>query len=114
MLIEVERIVVTALHDERPAERLAELVAAAGDRLDADERARLASIQADGLRVASLVVRKLRLERLLAGDADLRARCDADPASFTETFRRYAASVPPKFDFPAEEARAFRAFTGEG
>ncbi len=114
MLIEFERILVLALHDERPAERLAELVAAAGARLDADERARLSAIGADGLRVASLVVRKLRLERLLAGDADLRARCEADPAAFTESFRRYAASVPPTFDFPAEEARAFRAFVGAG
>jgi hypothetical protein len=114
VLIELERILVLSLHAERPAERLAELVAAAGDRLDADERARLAAIDADGLRVASLVVRKLRFERVLAGDADLRARCDADPAAFTETLRRYAVSVPPTFDFPAEEARAFRAFVGEG
>lgn len=112
MLIELERILVLALHDERPAERLAELVAAAGERLDPDDRERLASIDADGLRVASLVVRKLRLERLLAGDADLRARCESDPAAFTAEFRRYAASVPPAFDFPAEEARAFRTFVG--
>lgn len=113
MLIEFERIVVAALHDERPAERLAALVAAAGDRLDADERARLAAIDPDGFRVASIVVRKLRLERVLAGDAELRALCEADPAAFTETFRRYEAAVPPTFDFPAEEARAFRAFVGE-
>ena len=113
MLSEVERILVTALHDERPAARLAELMAAAGDRLDATERARLAAIDGDGLRVASIVVRKLRLERVLGGGRDLQARCDADPAAFAEQFRRYAAAVPPSFEFPAQEARAFRAFLGE-
>jgi hypothetical protein len=113
VLSEVERILVTALHDERPAARLAELVAEAGARLDADERARLAAVDADGLRVASIVVRKLRLERVLGGDRGLRDVCDADPAAFAERFRRYAAAVPPAFEFPADEARAFRAFLGE-
>jgi hypothetical protein len=114
VLSELQRILVTALHDERPAERLAELAAAAGPRLDENERAHLTAIDADGLRVASIVVRKLRLERVLGGDRELQARCVADPAAFADTFRRYAAAVPPKFDFPADEARAFRAFLAAG
>ena len=114
MLSEVERILVTALHDERPAERLAALVAESGSRLDAEDRARLRAIDLDGLRVASIVVRKLRLERVLGGDADLRAMSDADPAAFAATFRRYAAAVPPTSNFPSEEARAFRAFLAGG
>jgi len=112
VLSEVQRILVAALHDERPAERLAELVEAAGAGIDADDRARLLAIDGDGLRVASIVVRKLRLERVLGGDRGLNALCEADPAAFAESFRRYAAAVPPTFEFPAEEARAFRAFLG--
>ena len=109
MLSELERVLVAALHDEHPVERLRELVAASG-RLTSDERDRLLAADADGLRVTSLILRKLRLERVIGGDAELAAACDADPVAFADAFRRYAAAVPPTAEFPADEARAFRRF----
>jgi hypothetical protein len=111
----MQRVLVLALHDERPVERLRELVDAAGDRMDADERRRLLDVDPDALRVTSLIVRKLRLERLLRGDPAAAARRDVDPATFMAAFRRYARAVPPTAAFPGDEARAFRAFeTGGG
>jgi hypothetical protein len=112
VLSEVQRLLVLALHDARPAERLRQLVADAGDGLTPDERARLLAADADGLRVTSLIVRKLRFERILRGDAALRAACDRDRAAFAAEFARYCAAVPPTSAFPAEEARAFRRFAG--
>jgi hypothetical protein len=106
----VQRIVVRALHDPTPFERLRALVEEAGDELDADERARLLALDGDGLRIAGLLVRKLRFERALAGDPELRARCDRDVAAFVEDFRAYVQEVAPTFAFPAEEAAAFCAF----
>jgi len=101
VLIETERILVVALHDERPVERLAELVAAAGDALDADERERLSRDRARRLPVASLVVRRLRLDRVLGGDIRMRQWCDADPAGFG----RPTAATPP----PSRRRRSSRA-----
>jgi hypothetical protein len=109
VLSDLQRLLVTAIHDERPAERLLELVETTPSLTD-DERRRLLAVDADGLRVTSLIVRKLRFERVLSGDAELAARCDADPAAFAAAFRRYAAAVPPTHAFPADEARTFRAF----
>jgi len=114
VLSALERVLVLALHDERPVERLRALVDAAGAALDDDDRRRLAAIDPDGLRVASLVVRKLRFERVLRGDAELRAEAERGPDAFAAAFRRYAASVPPTAEFPSEEARMFRRFRGEG
>ena len=114
MLSRFQRILVEALHDEHPEERLRALVEAAGDSLDPAERAALLAADADGLRMTSLLVRKLRLERILAGDAELRAECEREPRAVTEAFVRYARAVAPTAAFPEEEAAAFRAFLGGG
>jgi hypothetical protein len=110
VLTVLQRIVVQALHDAAPPDRLRALVEEAGDGLDADERARLLALDGDGLRMAGLILRKLRFERALAGDRELRARRDRDAAALAEDFRAYAQEVAPTFAFPAEEAAAFRAF----
>ena len=110
MLSRCQRILVLALHDERPVERLRELVAKASDSLDDEERAALLGVDPDGLRMTSLLVRKLRFERLVSGDPELRAACERDPRGVTESFVRYARAVPPTSSFPAEEAAAFRRF----
>jgi hypothetical protein len=102
VLTVLQRIVVQALHDAAPPDRLRALVEEAGDGLDADERGCLLALDGDGLRMAGLIVRKLRFERALAGDRDA--------AALAEEFRAYAQAVAPTFAFPAEEAAAFGAF----
>lgn len=77
--------------------------------LDAAERTMLASLDADGLRLTSLLVHKLRFERLLRGDPRARAQFSADPAGFTGRFDRFVVQVPPTAVFPAEEAALFQA-----
>jgi hypothetical protein len=110
VLTVLQRIVVLALHDAAPPDRLRALVEASGDGLDADERACLLALDGDGLRMAGRIIRKLRFERALAGDRELRARCDRDAGALAEDFRAYAREVAPTFTFPAEEAAAFRTF----
>ena len=107
MLSEVQRLLVAAAHARDPHAALQAGIAAAGALLSAAERAWLASIDADGLRVTALLVKKLRFERIVLGDEALGARFDADPRRFTRQFERYAREVPPSFAFPGEEAEAF-------
>jgi len=78
--------------------------------LTAAERTALRAVDADGLRITRLLVQKLRLQRLLAGDAGAGARLAADPAAFLSVFTAYTAAVPATAVFPSEEAAAFRAF----
>ncbi|MCE9634458.1 MAG: hypothetical protein K8T90_02030 [Planctomycetes bacterium] len=121
MLSEVQRILVAAAHAEDAPARLRALVdeacrggaeddARAAPRLTADERAWLLAMDPDGLRVTSLLVRKLRFERVVRGDATLLRRFEDDPAAFTNVFRAYCRDVAPTFAFPEDEARAFRAY----
>lgn len=114
MLDAVQGILVDALHDEAPYERLRTLVAEAGDALSDAERTQLDAVDADGFRMASLLVRKLRFERAIRGDTELTARFHADPEEFTRLFRAYCADVPPTHYFPRDEAAAFRRHAGLG
>ncbi len=67
----------------------------------------LANIDADGLRVTSLLVARLRFERLIQG-SDLASRWfDEDAEVFTQTFRKYHAETPMRAFFPREEAADF-------
>lgn len=100
--------VLEALGSADPAAALERGREAAG--LGPGARAALAQADPDGLRLAGLLVKKLRLERLLAGDPALRQAFRADPPGFTARVRRYDAAVPPTTTWPAEEAAAFRAF----
>lgn len=113
MLSEVERVLVEALHAEDPPARLRGLVEGAGGRLAADERAWLLAAVADddGLRMAGLLVVKLRFDRVLRGDPSLRRAFEEDAAAFVERFRRYCRDVPPAYVFPQDEARAFAAWS---
>ncbi len=85
------------------------------DALDADERALLEPIDHDGLRMAALLVARLRFERLMHGSARAGEWFESDPRAFTQAFKRYHASVPPLSTFPLDEARAFEAWvTSDG
>ncbi len=84
------------------------LRSAARDRtLPPDLRRRFASVEGDGVRLATLLVAKLRFERLVRGSADISAWFAKDPEGFAEAFRRYHQAVAPTAYFPAAEARLF-------
>ena len=79
-------------------------------RLDADLRRRLARVDEDGVRMAALLVARLRFERLLRGAPEAEAWYDQDPASFTLAFRRYHHEVAPVAFFPRGEMKLWRAW----
>jgi hypothetical protein len=88
---------------------------AALDALGADERALIEPIDRDGLRMAALLVARLRFERLMHGSQRAAEWFETDPRSFAQAFKRYHASVPPLSTFPPQEARAFEAWlTSDG
>ncbi|MEZ6019638.1 MAG: hypothetical protein R3F17_05895 [Planctomycetota bacterium] len=64
----------------------------------------------DGLRMASLLIVRLRFERLLRGSRLAGRWYDSDPATFANAFRTYHATVPPRDLMPAQEAEAFEAW----
>jgi hypothetical protein len=103
-----ERLLARALTADDPPTALAR---AARDRqLSAELRRSLTSVSEDGLRLAALLVARLRFERLLRGSPDAERWFDTDPASFTEAFRRYHGETRLTAFFPAEEARQFQAW----
>jgi hypothetical protein len=95
----------TALRQADPVAALAEL--AADPTLPANLRAAYAAADEDGVRVAALLVAKLRFERLLRGSDDAGAWFERDSAGFTESFRRYHREVAPTAFWPADEGRCF-------
>jgi hypothetical protein len=106
MLVDLERVLVCALSDDQPWEALQREATA----LSSDDRTLVARIDHDGFVLTSLLVRKLRFERLMNGDAGVARWFREDARGFTEAFRAYNAQVPPRFLFPADEAHAFRAW----
>ena len=70
--------------------------------------ATLDHLDADGLRLTSLLVKKLRFERILRGDRQLQDRFHANPTLFTTAFRHYLGTEPPTCVFPQEEAQRFQ------
>jgi hypothetical protein len=67
----------------------------------------------DGIRMAALLVARLRFERLLRGCPEAEAWFDRDPADFAAAFRAYHAAVAPTAFFPPGEARLFRRWRAE-
>lgn len=70
-------------------------------------RAIFAGADEDGVRMAALLVARLRFERLMRGSPDAEAWFDDDAAGFARAFRRYHAEVAPTAFFPADEAALF-------
>ena len=59
------------------------------------------------MRIAALLIARLRFERLVSASSDARERFVADPESFTELLGVYHRQVPaPSLD-PWREARCF-------
>lgn len=65
-------------------------------------------IDEDGLRMAALLVLKLRFERLLRGDPEVEAEHERDPEGLARDVRAYHQQTPLRAIFPAAEARLFR------
>jgi hypothetical protein len=93
------------------ADPVASLRRAARDRrLPPGLRKMLLAAGGDGVRIAALLVARLRFERLLRGSPEAEAWFDADAAGFADAFRRYHAEVPPSAFFPPAEALLFAAW----
>ena len=101
----LEELVAGALVSSDPRAALA--AAAADPALGADLRGRLAGAAPDGVRIAGLLVAKLRFERLVQGSRAARGWFDHDPAGFARAFRRYHGEVAPRAEGPVQEAHAF-------
>jgi hypothetical protein len=93
----------------RAPEPVRALAAAAVDpALPPALRRAFAAADPDGVRLAALLVARLRFERLLRGCPEAEAAFAADPAAFTELFRRYHRQVPPTAFFAQAEAALYR------
>lgn len=83
-------------------------VAALRERLAlADADPALRAVDEDGLRIAALLVVKLRFQRLTTGSRLAREWFERDPRAFTDAFRAYHHEVPPTALDPWREAEAF-------
>ncbi|MBY0525740.1 MAG: hypothetical protein K2R98_20210 [Gemmataceae bacterium] len=117
MLCTVQRLLLDALLSDDPPAALRRQLASA-DELSDQERAWLERIDPDGLILTSLLVKKLRFERLTRSDVDMNELFERAPEEFMRLFQAYAAAVPPTVYFPGEEANKYRqweaqAFGGE-
>ena len=99
----LEAILADAL---RAADPRAELARRA-EGLDDELRARVDAIDDDGLRVAALLVAKLRFQRLLNGSREAGAWWQRDEQGFTAAFRAYHRAVAPTAATPRGEAELF-------
>lgn len=64
----------------------------------------------DGVRIAALLIARLRFERLLNGSTDAAAEFDDDAEAFVARFQRYHRAVPPTAWNPVDEAALWAAF----
>jgi hypothetical protein len=78
--------------------------------LPAGTRRALARADEDGIRLAALLVARLRFERLVQGSQDANDFFERDPRAFADAFRDYHHAVPPTECFPMGEARLWSAW----
>lgn len=104
MLTDLQRAMARALTSDAPVETLKKEAAALGP----EDRALLEGLDPDRFLLTSLIVRKLRFERICRGDTQAEEWFALDPAGFTEVFRAYNREVPSTEFFPRQEAVAFR------
>ncbi|MEO6709764.1 MAG: hypothetical protein ABI054_05550, partial [Planctomycetota bacterium] len=79
-----------------------------------EARSALLAIDLDGLRIAALLVAKLRFERLLQGSGSAGTWFESDPREFTAAFKRYHHELAPRAATPGEEAAQFEAWRAAG
>src|SRR5262245_56736954 len=100
-----------ALLEDDPVAALGRLVEEANG-LSAEDRDRLRRLDADGLRLTGLLVRKLRFERLTRADPRLASLFFERPEEFMSLFASYTEEVPPTAYLPASEGELFRRWQG--
>jgi len=100
-----ERAVARALRSPDPA---AAWAAATEDPAVPEEaRAAMRAASADGVRVAALLIVRLRFERLMRGSDAAGDLFEKAPRLFTDAFKAYHAAVPPTGLLAQDEARQF-------
>lgn len=107
MLRDIERILIQVFFADDPEAELRNALARETG-LAPDDRGALSGIEGDGLRIASLLVKKLRFQRLTAGDGDLARLFEERPDKFLRLRRAYTAAVALEAYFPSDEALPFR------
>ena len=104
-LMDFEQRIAMALTSAVPAMSFESLVD--DERIPADLRARVAEADIDGFLITSLLVARLRFERLMQGSRRASEWFESDPAAFAAAFRRYHSEVDPIAGMPATEAELF-------
>jgi hypothetical protein len=105
-LIQFEAMLARIVCDPDPVQARAKILQDAA--LPTEQKDLLASIDEDGLRMTSLLVTKLRFERLIRGSAAAEQWFEEDPRDFARAFKQYHKEVPPTAFFPPEEAKLFQ------
>src|SRR5689334_15053025 len=106
MLTEIQHILLRALLADDPVATLnAELNATT--MLTPQERDWLRHLSPDGLVMTSLLVKKLRFERLTHGEPVMDRLFAEEPDAFMRLYQNYTGTVPPTAYFPQEEAELF-------
>lgn len=103
-----EAAVAGALRAPDPVAALAAVAADAA--LPEDLRACLAAAPANGVRIAALLIVRLRFERILQGSKIAGEFFERDPRAFAAAFKRYHREVAPTSIHPFEDARRFDAW----
>lgn len=104
MLSDLQAALARALTSDAPVDALR----AEAARLEPADRALLEGLDPELFLLTSLIVRKLRFERICRGDRRSEEWFERDPAGFTRAFRDYNREVPSTEFFPNREAAAFR------
>jgi len=101
----LERLVADALTSADPVSEFERV--ARDPALPAELRSAVRHAQPTGIRMAALIVARLRFERLMQGSRAAAVWFERDSSGFARAFRRYHLAVPPTAALPAEEARLF-------
>ena len=109
MLTDLQSALFRALASDAPNDTLRR----EAESLGQEDRALVAAMDGEGFLLASLLVRKLRFERICRGDAAMEEWFEREPVRFTEVFRAYNREVLPTEYFPLQEALAFRKYCSE-
>ncbi|HEY4220957.1 MAG TPA: hypothetical protein VGO62_06435 [Myxococcota bacterium] len=64
-------------------------------------------VDEDGVRIAALLVARLRFERVVQGSREAALRFEREPERFARAFRAYHEAMPATASDPVAEARAF-------
>lgn len=107
-LSELQELVTALIAD---SDSLAALRAA---NLPSPARDAVACIDSEGWRLTSLIVRKLRFERMCLADGAFRRAFEENGAAVVRQWEAFVRAIPPRAIDAFEEARAFRAWSARG